>query len=264
MSLPINYATNATIANTDVDSWTAVINALVAGILPPGASLVAGYTTTVTSGSTITLVVTSTGMQTLTGSTGQTVALPTTSVTAGMTWIVSNQSSATATVNASGGATVGTVAAGDVGIFCAEIATPTLATGWVMWQPSLGGITTTALSGTTYTMTIATTSILVFTGTTQNQVVTLPATAALGQQWLLINQGTTATVTCNGSTSGTPVIIAGGGCAVLTANTTTPTTAAGWDVQYGGHQHRQRAARRGDCGWHRVHHGDSRSCGESA
>lgn len=95
------------------------------------------------------------------------------------------------------------------------------------------GITTTALSGTTYTMTSATTPVLVFTGTTQNQVVTLPSTAVAGQQWLIINQGTTATVTCNGSTSGTPVVIAGGAAAALTANTTTPTTAAGWDAQYG-------------------------------
>lgn len=95
------------------------------------------------------------------------------------------------------------------------------------------GITTTALSGTTYTMTSATTPVLVFTGTTQNQVVTLPSTATAGQQWLIINQGTTATVTCNGSTSGTPIIVAGGAAAALTANTTTPTTAAGWDAQYG-------------------------------
>jgi len=96
------------------------------------------------------------------------------------------------------------------------------------------GVTSTALSGTTYTMSSSTNPILVFTGTTQNQVVTLPPTAVIGQQWLIENQGTTATVTCNGSTSGTPIVIAGGSNAVLTALSTTPTTAAGWSVQYGG------------------------------
>lgn len=96
-------------------------------------------------------------------------------------------------------------------------------------------VTSQALSGTTLVMTIASTAIQIFTGTTQNQIVTLPATAGPdNQQWLLINQGTTATVTCNGSTSGTPVVIPGGAAAVLTATSTTPTTAANWQVQYGG------------------------------
>ena len=96
-------------------------------------------------------------------------------------------------------------------------------------------VTSQALSATTLTMTIASTPIQIFTGTTQNQVVTLPATAGPdNQQWLLINQGSTATVTCNGSTSGTPVVIPGGAAAILTATSTTPTTAANWQVQYGG------------------------------
>jgi hypothetical protein len=96
-------------------------------------------------------------------------------------------------------------------------------------------VTSQALSSTTLVMTIASTPIQIFTGTTQNQVVTLPATAAPdGDQWLLINQGTTATVTCNGSTSGTPIVIAPGAAAILTATSTTPTTAANWVVQYGG------------------------------
>jgi hypothetical protein len=96
-------------------------------------------------------------------------------------------------------------------------------------------VTSQALSSTRLVMTIASTPIQVFTGSTQNQIVTLPATSAPdGDQWLLINQGTTATVTCNGSTSGTPVVIPGGAAAVLTATSTTPTTAANWVVQYGG------------------------------
>jgi hypothetical protein len=100
-----------------------------------------------------------------------------------------------------------------------------------------GGITTQALSGTTLTMTISSNPIQVFTGTTQNQIVTLPNTAAgtpFGQQWLLINQGTTATVTCNASGTGLVVTIAPGASAVVTATSATPTTVASWDVQYGG------------------------------
>jgi hypothetical protein len=96
------------------------------------------------------------------------------------------------------------------------------------------GYATQALSGTTLTMTISSAQVQIFTGTTQAQTVTLPATAVIGQQWTIWNQGTTAAVTCNGSTSGTPIVVAGGASAVLTALSATPTTAAGWSTQYFG------------------------------
>jgi hypothetical protein len=123
-----------------------------------------------------------------------------------------------------------------------SVTTAPAALSWAGWDANLNLFAnnfnhtsaTQALSSTTLTMSIASAAMLIFTGTTQNQVVTLPSTAAIGQQWLLVNQGTTATVTCNGSTSGTPVVIAPGAAAVLTASSATPTTAANWVVQYGG------------------------------
>jgi hypothetical protein len=234
MTLPINYADGGTIHGADIDTWTEVINALTGALMPPGASLVAGLASTVTSATAITLVYTSPGMQILTGSTAQTVNLATTSVTAGMAWVVVNNSSAVATVKASGGATVGTVGAGDFAVFVALAATPTAAIGWSLTFTPVAGSYTQALSSTTYVMNAASSPLIIFTGTTQNQIVTLPPTAEIGQQILIWNQGTTATVTCNGSTSGTPIVLAGGTTAVLTATSATPTTAAGWSVQYGG------------------------------
>lgn len=234
MTLPTNYADGGDVHGYDIDTWTEVINALTAALMPPGASLVAGLTSTATSGTAITLVFTSSGMQILTGSTAQTVNLATTSVTAGMSWIVVNNSSASATVKASGGATVGVVLAGDFAIFTALTATPTAAIGWSLTYPPTPGFYTQALSSTTYVMAANSAPVIIFTGTTQNQVVTLPPTAVIGQQFLIWNQGTTATVTCNGSSSGTPIVLAAGTTAVLTATSATPTTAAGWDAQYGG------------------------------
>lgn len=234
MTLPINYADGGTIHGTDIDTWTEVINALTTAVMPSGATLVAGLTSTATSATAITLVVASSGMQLLTGSTAQTVNLPTTSVTAGLSWIIVNNSSATTTVKASGGTTVATVTAGEFAIFTAVAATPTAPIGWACTYPPIPGYYTQALSSSTYVMNVVSSPIIIFTGTTQNQVVTLPPTATIGQQFLIWNQGSTATVTCNGSTSGTPIVLAAGTVAVLTATSATPTTAAGWSVQYGG------------------------------
>jgi hypothetical protein len=135
MTLPINYADGQTVHGTDVDTWTATINTLVAAaMLPPNSALVAGFATTVTSATAITLVVGSPGLQVLTGVTAQTVVLPTTGVSTPMTWMVVNNSSAVATVEASAGATVNTIAAGGYGFFTANATTPTTPAGWFFRQ----------------------------------------------------------------------------------------------------------------------------------
>ena len=208
MTLPINYADGQTIHGSDVDSWTVVINALAALVVPSTASLIAGYTSTATSSTAITLTYTSTGVQALTGTVAQTINLPTTSVTAGIAWLVVNNSSASATVKASGGATVSTVAANAVGVFVAASNTPTTATAWntvftlSLTNPTISGYTETvqALGTTGSTKTIgALTNGTIVTATLTNATATaftLPTPVA-GLSFLLSVQqpGTTGSGT---------------------------------------------------------------------
>jgi hypothetical protein len=98
----------------------------------------------------------------------------------------------------------------------------------------LEGFTSTATSSTTLTLTIASHPVQAFTTGTANQIVTLPTTSVpVGTQFLLVNLST-FTVTVNASGGTTAVTLAAGTSAVVTANSATPTTPSGWDVQYGG------------------------------
>lgn len=88
-----------------------------------------------------------------------------------------------------------------------------------------------ATSATPVSLFAASAGIQIFTGTTQNQVVSLPASAGVvGEQWRIINLTTGATVTVNGSSSGTAAVIGAGQTATFTALSTSPTTAANWAV----------------------------------
>lgn len=93
-------------------------------------NLFEGFTSTVTSATPITLTVASSQIQVLTGSTAQTVNLPTTSVPVGADLMLINASTAAVTVKASGGATVIVLAANTSAIFTAVVATPTTAANW--------------------------------------------------------------------------------------------------------------------------------------
>lgn len=89
-----------------------------------------GFTTTATAAGTTTLTVTSTPIQVFTGSTTQTLKLPTTSVPAGGRYLVINQSTGAVTVQSSSSNTVVVLAAGTSGLFTAVVATPTTAANW--------------------------------------------------------------------------------------------------------------------------------------
>jgi fibronectin-binding autotransporter adhesin len=90
----------------------------------------------------------------------------------------------------------------------------------------------TSAAGTT-ALTVTSTWTQVVTGTT-TQTITLPTTSVLaGMQWQVINQST-GLVTVQASAGATVIILAAGTSAVFNANATAPTTAAGWDTQYGG------------------------------
>lgn len=87
-----------------------------------------------------------------------------------------------------------------------------------------------AASSTTLALGANSAGVIVITGTTQNQIITLPPAANELEQWKIYNATTAATITCNGFSSGTAAVIPAGGYAVFTALSTAPTTAAAWHV----------------------------------
>ena len=96
----------------------------------------------------------------------------------------------------------------------------------------LNGWTTTATSAGTTAMTIASTPIQFWTGTT-TQTITLPTTGVvIGQQYTITNRGTSnAAVLTVQSSGANEVFIIGYGCSVIfTALQATPTTAAHWSA----------------------------------
>jgi lysophospholipase L1-like esterase len=87
-------------------------------------------TSTVTAAGTTTLSLSSSANQVFTGSTTQTVKLPTTGITGGYQWNIINQSSGAVTGQSSGGNTIATVTGGNIGVFMCLNSTPTTAADW--------------------------------------------------------------------------------------------------------------------------------------
>lgn len=93
-------------------------------------NFISSYTTTATAAGTTTLTVSSTFLQFFTGSTTQTVTLPTTSIAIGQQYRIVNNSSGLVTVQSSGANTVVILGSTTVVILTALIATPTTAANW--------------------------------------------------------------------------------------------------------------------------------------
>lgn len=89
-----------------------------------------GLTSTATAAGSTTMSISSNTIQVWTGSTTQTVKLPTTSVAAGAQYVLINQSTGAVTVQSSGANTITILAAGTSAIFTAVAATPTTAANW--------------------------------------------------------------------------------------------------------------------------------------
>ena len=122
-----------------VNAWSTVTAAIVANsgatadvqIAPQ--HLLSGntlLTTTPTAAGTTTLSISSTPIQQFTGTSTQTVKLPTTSVMAGTQYTIINSSTGSVTVQSSGANTIGTLTAGTSAIFTALVAAPTAAANW--------------------------------------------------------------------------------------------------------------------------------------
>ena len=109
-------------------------------------------------------------------------------------------------------------------------------TGWTTAAPTGGGstttgFTTTATSAGTTTLTVSSTQIQEFTGTTTHTV-KLPTTGIVaGKQFTTINNST-GLVTVQSSSAASIIVLVPNSSATFTALIATPTTAANWRVDY--------------------------------
>jgi hypothetical protein len=96
----------------------------------------------------------------------------------------------------------------------------------------LGGYTTVTTAAGTTTLTVGSTYLQYFTGSS-TQTVTLPVTSTLtlGHQFVIVNNST-GNVTVNSSGANAVVVLAGGTSTVVTCILTSGTTAASWSQSY--------------------------------
>lgn len=252
----------ASAASPDGITWTTGSSAATASSLAQrdaqanlsADSFIPGFTTTATAAGTTTLTVDSTQEQEFTGSTTQTVLLPTTGIVAGQSFTIINQSTSSVTVQSSGANTIAVLPGLSTAIFKARVPAPTTAANWTFQftppvlldkgvgintaaqRTSIGTLlaisfipstTTTATAATTTTLVATSSGMQVFTGST-TQILALPTTTiTTGQSYLVINTSTGA-ITINSSAGNLVKTLDGGQCTVVTALVNTPTTAAHW------------------------------------
>lgn len=216
-----------------------------------GKTFISGSASTATAAGTTTLSISDAQVQVFTGSTTQTVRLPTTSVVAGQTYVLINNSSGSVTVQSSASNSIIILASGRFGVFTAAVDTPTTATNWRVVSPSDGLVassvaqrdaggwvwgngvtgfrTVTATAAGTTTLSATSTQYQVFTGST-TQTVRLPTTTIYaGMQYTIINQSS-GNVTVQSSGSNTISTLTGGtqAAVLFIALKDTPTAATDW------------------------------------
>lgn len=218
---------------------------------------VPGLLSVTSAGTTTVLTVDSPQNISVTGTSGQTIQLPTTGIIAGDSFWVENTSTGNAAVTSSSGAAIFNVANGDVGVFIALVATPTLATHWqriylsqfafrAAATPSSTAIrdaaanlsastfvpnfTTTPTAATTTVLTISSSQEQEFTGTT-TQIVTLPTTSVPAGFPIVITNRSTGSLQVNASGGGGTRTVYNGQCVMFVSRVATPTAAADWAVR---------------------------------
>lgn len=214
-------------------------------------SFVPSKTSTATAAGTTTLTIASSQVQEFTGSTTQTVKLPTTGVTAGMSYTIINLSTGAVTVQSSGGNGILVQATNRIATFTARIDTPTAAADWqhtgtpisasagtnsVAMRDASGNIladnfiktkTATATAAGITTLTMDSTAIQEFTGAT-TQTVKLPTTGVTaGQQYTVVNNSS-GSVTVQSSGANTVATVTAATLQLFVAQIDTPTAAAHW------------------------------------
>lgn len=217
-----------------------------------------GFTATPTAAETTTLTIDSTEVQVFTGSTTQTVVLPTTNVKKGRRYTIINLSTGTVTVNASGGGYVLALGTGMAATYVPLQDVPTSYTHWAAIGVSLTNsspsqsatastvarrdgnanlsadafipsLASTATAAGTTVLTGDSAEVQLFTGTT-TQTITLPTSfITAGHRYTIINNSTDS-LTIHSSGGNLVATMPTGHLAILEANTATPTTSAHWSV----------------------------------
>ena len=150
-------------------------------------NFISTVTSTATAAGTTTLTVASQQIQVFTGTTTQTVLLPTTSVLAGQSYTIINQSTGTVTVQSSAGNVVTVMQPSRVSVYTALISTPTSDAHWVGSSLAAGKVfkaisdlTLQGTDGTTFTFPTATDTVvgLAATQTLTNKTLTSPTLTA--------------------------------------------------------------------------------------
>lgn len=186
------------------------------------------FATTLTSAGTTTLTAASRQVQEFTGTTTQTVRLPSAGIIAGQQFTIINNSTGLVTVQSSTAAQVHILAAGTESVFTALVATPTTA---AHWEDSFFGTNFAAGKSLTVnnTLTLAGTDATSFTfPAASDTVVTLNAAQTLASKTL-------TTPVINGTPTGTGVAVAGtantlvlrDGSGTITSSIVETTTAVG-------------------------------------
>lgn len=214
--------------------------------------LIRNRTSTVTAAGTTTLTIADTQVQVFTGSTTQTVKLPTTGVIAGQSYTIINNSSASLTVQSSGANTIlaQTTNAKTV-VYTAVLDTPVAAADWQItamtalattaattfaMRDGNGNLladnfinpgTSTATAAGTTTLDINARQTQVFTGAT-TQTVLLPTTGVVAGQMYIIVNNSTGSVTVQSSGANTVATVLTNTLQLFIAQVATPTTAAHW------------------------------------
>lgn len=212
-------------------------------------------TSTPTAASTTYLSVNSEQVQFFTGTTTQTVNLPTDQVAVGHTFTVINLSSGLITIKSSNGNNVAYAGTSSVVTVMANTAGPTIgahwsvisygaSSGYLSGVPSLvlrdnNGIitartvinaaTSTVTSGATVTMTVSSNTIQIFTGTAAHTL-KLPTTSVIIGHRIVVLNKSSGVITITSSNDNTVASVAAGTTAEVIANISTPTTSAHWSV----------------------------------
>lgn len=226
-----------------------------AGKAPPRSTTnaISALTSTASSGGTLTLTALSNAQQVITGVLGHTVVLPVTqTLVLGQSYQIINNSTGTVTVQSSGLNTVVTLSSGMTAFVTCVLTSGTTAASWSVtnnsatsiptantisqWDTNtnfsannvIPGYTTTVTSAGTTTLTIASTELQFFTGTTTHTVV-LPVTSTLvlGHKFIITNNSTGLVhVTSSGGNIVAELRTSGTGTFVCTS--TSGTNALSW------------------------------------
>ncbi len=150
-----NKTLNSPVLNTpSIENTDTTLSRLAAGIMGVEGEALNGYTTTATAAGTTTLTVASAVVQNFTGTTTQTITLPTTNVVAGQRYTIINNCTTTAgvlTIQSSGANEVLKLSYGAWAQFRATQATPTTAAHWTFIRAPRNSYTNTSLTTDTGT-----------------------------------------------------------------------------------------------------------------